>query len=78
MPDSRLIDIETKLAYQEDTLQKLNDIVTEQQQQIQKLEQTNKILIERFREISSSDQEHSIDQKPPHYWLMRWIHGGQR
>ena len=68
MNESRLIDIETKLAYQEDTLLKLNDIVCEQQQQIQKLEATNRLLIERFREITTTiDQEQDGDQTPPHY-----------
>jgi SlyX protein len=67
MTESRLIDIETKLAYQEDTLLKLNDIVCEQQQQIQKLEQTNRLLIERFRELTTTDQEQNIEQPPPHY-----------
>ncbi len=67
MNESRLIDIETKLAYQEDTLLKLNDIVCEQQQQIHKLEATNRLLIERFKEITSTDQEQNSDQPPPHY-----------
>lgn len=68
MNESRLIELETKLAYQEDTLLKLNDIVCRQQQQIQKLEDTNRLLIERFREVTASiNGEESIDQTPPHY-----------
>ena len=68
MNESRLIELETKLAYQEDTLLKLNDIVCKQQQQIQKLEDTNRLLIERFREVTATiDKEEPSDQIPPHY-----------
>ena len=46
--EQRLIELETKLVYQEDTLRVLNDIVTRQQQQIDQLESTCRQLIERM------------------------------
>lgn len=67
MTETRLIDIETKLAYLEDTVLKLNDIVCEQQQQIQTLERKNQLLIERFQELNASNQDSAQEQKPPHY-----------
>ncbi len=65
----RLIEIETKLAFQEDTIQALNSVVCRQQQQIEQLEATLKLLIERFRQLSA-DQEPGgkpADERPPHY-----------
>jgi SlyX protein len=44
MSDKRIIELEIKLAYQEDLTQTLNDIVTHQQRQIDQLENSLKML----------------------------------
>ena len=69
MSDNRLVDIETKLAYQEDTLQTLNDVVSRQQKQIDQLEMTCRLLLERLEEISKtgSPGEPIENEPPPHY-----------
>ena len=65
----KMIDLETRLAFQEDTLNALNDIVTQQQLQIDKLEKISNTLVDRIRNLSAvmiSEGEHG-DEKPPHY-----------
>ena len=37
MNDDRLVEVETKLAYQEDTIQQLNEVICRQQDQIDAL-----------------------------------------
>ncbi len=68
MNENRLIDIETRIAYQEDTIQQLSDIVAKQQRQIDKLADLSKLLTERYQSLQASDTGASIDdEKPPHY-----------
>ena len=68
MTDERLMELEIKLAYQEDLLQTLNSIVTEQQKQIYRLEETCKLLYDRLKNLSSAAElEQSDHQPPPHY-----------
>ena len=66
--DKRLIDIETKLAHQEQLLGELNDVVTNQQAQITKLEHLCSSLIERLRSLSDGEPDPgAADERPPHY-----------
>ena len=67
--NQKIIDIETRFAFQEDTLNTLNDIVTKQQLQIDILEKTCKSLVDRVRNLSANDHQGAevVDEKPPHY-----------
>lgn len=68
MIEKRLVDLETKLAYQEDTIQTLNNVVFEQQKQIDQLEATCRLLIDRIGQLAAAaDLQKIIDEKPPHY-----------
>lgn len=69
METNRLIEIETKLAFQEDTIQALNDVVCRQQSQIEQLEAKLALLIDRFRQLSEepTGNQKPQDEKPPHY-----------
>ncbi len=68
MSEERLVDIETKLAHQEQLVLELNDVVTEQQQKIMKLEELFASLVERFRSLGDGESlEGNQDQRPPHY-----------
>ncbi|MBP1150080.1 MULTISPECIES: SlyX family protein [Methylocaldum] len=68
MIEERLVDLETKLAYQEDTIQALNNVVCEQQKQIDQLEATCKLLIDRIGQLAAAAELGKIvDEKPPHY-----------
>ena len=65
----RLIEIETKLSYQEDAIQSLNDVVTRQQKQIEQLEEALKLLIERYRQLAEAPPNPNppTHEIPPHY-----------
>ncbi|MGX2040216.1 SlyX family protein [Methylocaldum sp. MU1018] len=68
MTEERLVDLETKLAYQEDTIQALNNVVCEQQKQIDQLEATCRLLVDRITQLSiAADAGKIVDEKPPHY-----------
>lgn len=68
MPETRLIEIETKLAYQEDAVAALNEVVCRQQKQIEQLEVTCRLLSERLRQVSEGLAPGALaDERPPHY-----------
>jgi len=68
METQRLIDIETKLAYQEDLIQELNKIVHSQQLKLEELEEALKSLTLRYNSLAEqNDSEYPVDEKPPHY-----------
>lgn len=69
MSDNRFIQLETKLAYQEDAAHQLSDVVARQQQQIDALETALQILIDRVQNLSdpSASKGSLMDEVPPHY-----------
>ncbi len=68
MIEERLVDLETKLAYQEDTIQALNQVVCEQQKQIDQLAATCKLLVDRIRQLPvPAEIDKILDEKPLHY-----------
>lgn len=68
MCDERLIEIETRIAFQEDLLQDLNQTIYEQQRKIERLEAICDSLIGHVRELSESVAERGpVNERPPHY-----------
>ena len=68
MSDERLVDIETKLAHQEQLLLELNEVITDQQARIMQLEEHYRVLIERVRSIGEMvPNADSGTERPPHY-----------
>jgi SlyX protein len=68
MNNDRLVEIEIKIAYQEETIQALNDVICNQQKQIDQLEKTCQLLFDRLKNLSPATLEASPpDEKPPHY-----------
>ncbi|HIG65372.1 MAG TPA: SlyX family protein [Methyloprofundus sp.] len=72
MTKQRIIAIETKIAYQEDTIAQLNDVVCKQQTQIDALEHLTQQLIGRVRDLSETSVQSNgalsvADERPPHY-----------
>ena len=70
MSENRFIELETKLAYQEDSQRQLSDVVARQQQQIDTLEAALRALIERVNSLSVQQGEAKdapADEVPPHY-----------
>ncbi len=68
MSEERFIDLETRLAHQDQLLNQLNDVVTEQQAKIMQLEELCKALVQRVRSVGEGipDSEPE-DERPPHY-----------
>lgn len=67
--ENRLIDIETKIAFQEQTIKDLNDVIYEQQKEIKRIAALCDSLAkqgEDFRQ-SSPGIDSPDDEKPPHY-----------
>jgi len=68
MYDDRLVDIESKIAFQEDLLQELNKTIYEQQKKIARLEAICNSLIDHVKELSEAAAEGGvINERPPHY-----------
>jgi SlyX protein len=68
MSEERFIDLESRLAHQDQLLHELNDVVTAQQAKIMQLDELCRSLIDRVRSIgdgASTDDEG--DERPPHY-----------
>ena len=66
--ENRVIELETRLSFQEDTIHQLNDIVTRQQSQIDSLlEQVNE-LQKRVQSTQTSNIKDAAEETPPpHY-----------
>jgi SlyX protein len=65
--EERLVELETRLAYQEATLQVLNEVVTRQQQQIDQLDSLCRRLLERVDTAGGAARGSAVDEIPPHY-----------
>ncbi|MCP4755757.1 MAG: SlyX family protein [Proteobacteria bacterium] len=67
--EERLIDIETKIAFQERTIKELNDVVYDQQKQIDKLNDISNALAGKIKELfeTATDAKPPANEKPPHY-----------
>jgi SlyX protein len=68
MSDERLVEIESKLAHQDQLLFELDGVVTKQQDKIMHLEELCNGLIDRFRAIGDAMPDGGGgDERPPHY-----------
>ncbi|MEQ3724399.1 SlyX family protein [Alcanivorax sp.] len=68
MSEDSLIELETKLAYQEDMVESLNKVVCDQQRQIDALEKTCRKMADRLMDLSEAFESTQVeDAPPPHY-----------
>ncbi len=67
--EERLVEIETKIAFQEKTIKDLNDALYEQQQEIERIGDICKSLVKQVRELSGAALgiDGPANEKPPHY-----------
>ena len=72
--EERIIEIEIKVAHQEDLLESLNNTVYQQQLQIDKLQTLCAGLVQQMRDMASSRHNAGqgeggalLDERPPHY-----------
>ena len=63
-----LLELQTQISYQEDTVQQLNDVVTRQQADIDLLQREVDLLRGKLMELIASVREAGLeDIPPPHY-----------
>lgn len=65
-----VIELQTRVAYQEDTINQLNQVVTKQDADIVQLQQQMRLLAKRIDELSFAQNdagEEISNERPPHY-----------
>jgi SlyX protein len=65
--EQALIDLQTRLAFQEDTLQSLNDTVADHQREIGDIRRQVGALIGQLEQVLSELDADGGSEKPPHY-----------
>ena len=66
--EARFVDLETRLTYQERTIEELNEVVTRQQDQIDTLTGKLEAVVNHIREGTSPVARDAADEPPPpHY-----------
>lgn len=63
----RVIELETRQAFQDDTIQALNDVVVEQGRAIERLQLQMAELIKRYEEMVGQYGSEGDEAPPPHY-----------
>ena len=64
--EDRFVDIEIKLAHQEDLVETLNQLVYAQQKRMDKLEAMCAALAQHIRD-NAHDGPNAVNERPPHY-----------
>lgn len=65
---ARMDELETRLAFQDDTIEALNEVVGRQELALQKLHRALELLARRQADLAASmPGEAEDDQPPPHY-----------
>ena len=68
MSEERFIDLESRLAHQDQMLHQLNAVVTDQQAKIMQLEELCRSLVDRVRSLGEGlPAGDPADERPPHY-----------
>ncbi len=68
MDENRLIDIETRLAFQEDAIERLSDVLYRQQELLDRLAARCDLLGTKVTELAEKlPDEVGGNEKPPHY-----------
>ena len=62
----KINELETKIAFQEELLQKLDDALAGQQKQLLEMEHRIRLMMEQIQRIESAASDPD-DEKPPHY-----------
>lgn len=67
MSEARLIELETRQAFQDDNLAALNTVLIEQQRQIERLQLQVQALARRLAELQTPEGLLADEAPPPHY-----------
>ena len=68
MSEERFVELESKLAHQDQLLDELNEVLTDQQARLMQLEELCRSLVERVRVLGEPSHDSDPDaERPPHY-----------
>ncbi len=68
MDETKMVEIETKLAHQDQLLIELNQVMIDQQTQLMRLEELFTAMVERVRSLGDNSPDAAPqDETPPHY-----------
>ncbi|MGE8068619.1 SlyX family protein [Pseudomonas sp. NPDC089569] len=65
--EDRVTDLETQLAFQDDTIQALSDVLATQQRAIERLQLQMAALLKRQEEMAGQFESIEEEAPPPHY-----------
>ena len=68
--DDRINDLESRIAFQEHTIQELQDLVATHQKQLYDMEEAMKVMARRISQMSTASSgtgNSSEEERPPHY-----------
>ena len=65
--DTRLNELEAKVAFAEDLIETLNQTVIRQQGQLDSLQQQMRLLHQQFKDTRPDETQSLRDELPPHY-----------
>lgn len=69
MSDKQMVELESRIAFQEYQIEELSSQISEQQKQILEIEALCRSMAKRLKSgsVSSEDPETEINERPPHY-----------
>ncbi|MBI3480411.1 MAG: SlyX family protein [Nitrosomonadales bacterium] len=67
MNEERLVDIESKLSFQEDLIEELNKTLYQQQKRLAQLEEVCRTLAGHIESLSAANEGKPVNERPPHY-----------
>ncbi|WP_297845470.1 SlyX family protein [Pseudomonas sp.] len=65
--EQRINELESRQAFQDDTIQSLNDVLVSQQRVVERLQLQMAALLKRQEEMGSQFETFEEDAPPPHY-----------
>ncbi|MDG9881699.1 hypothetical protein CSV86_018750 [Pseudomonas putida CSV86] len=65
--EERVMELESRLAFQDDTLLALNDVIVEQQRVVERLQLQMAALLKRYEEVMGQYGAGEEEAPPPHY-----------
>ena len=65
--EERVMDLESRLAFQDDTIQSLNDVLVKQQNTVDRLQAQMAFLLKRQEDMGGQFESFEEEAPPPHY-----------
>ncbi|VVN82642.1 SlyX family protein [Pseudomonas fluorescens] len=65
--EARVTDLESQMAFQDDTIQALNDVLASQQRAVERLQLQMAALLKRQEEMVGQFESFEEEAPPPHY-----------